>query len=274
MPQTNPPGLDLAAPLTQARSLAQDLLALLPNLALAAVTLLIAYVAARLSARLVHAVVRRANGNPTAGLLLGRLARGGVLMVGVLVALSTVFPSFQARDLIQLLGISGVAVGFAFKDIFQNFLAGVIILISRPFRIGDTIAVKSYEGIVEDIQTRATMIRTADNQRVVVPNTVLFSEEVKVLTAYDTRRTEVEMGIGYARDLEAARASVLAVLPSVAGVLPSPAPDVLVTGFTDTRATLRVRVWTRSDANLVVLRDEVARAARTAMAEAGVPLTA
>lgn len=273
MPQTAS-DVNLLTPLDQARLLVREFLALLPNLAAAAVTLAVAYLMARYTARLVEAVVRRANQNPTAGLLLGRLAKGFVLTVGVLVALSTVFPSFQARDLIQLLGISGVAVGFAFKDIFQNFLAGVIILVSRPFRIGDTIAVKGYEGTVEDIQTRATMIRTADNQRIVVPNTVLFSEEVTVRTAYGHRRTEVEMGIGYARDLEAARTAILSAIPGVASVMTDPAPDVLVVGFTDTRATLRIRFWTKCDANLPVIRDEVARAARTAMADAGIALAA
>lgn len=276
MPQTTLPEaqISLATPLEQARHLVREFLALLPNLALALVTLFVAYVISRYAARLAGAVVRRAGQNSTAALLMGRLATYVVMVVGFLVALSTVFPSFQAKDLIQLLGISGVAVGFAFKDIFQNFLAGIIILVSRPFRIGDTIMVKSYEGVVEDIQTRATMIRTADNQRVVIPNTVLFSEEVKVLTAYENRRAEVEMGIGYARDLEAARTVILGAVPSVEGVLESPAPDVLVVGFTDTRATLRIRVWTRSDANVPVVRDEVARTARRALLEAGIPLAA
>ena len=273
MPQTAP-DVSLLTPLDQARSLVRQFVALLPNLALAAVTLAVSWVVARYAARFVEAVMRRANQNPTAGLLLGRLATYVVLTVGVLVALSTVFPSFQARDLIQLLGISGVAVGFAFKDIFQNFLAGVIILVSRPFRIGDTIAVKGYEGTVEDIQTRATMLRTADNQRIVVPNTVLFSEEVTVRTAYASRRTEIDLGIAYSRDLEAARAAAQSAIGGVPDVLGSPAPDVLVVGFTDTRATLRLRVWTACDANLPVVRDEVARAARSAMADAGIALTA
>ena len=266
--------IDLGNPLKQVQGLANDLLRTLPNLVVAALMLLLAYFLAKWAAGLMRAVMQRAGQSASASLLIGRLATYVVMTVGFLVALSTVFPSFQARDLIQLLGISGVAVGFAFKDIFQNFLAGIIILVSRPFRIGDTIVVKSYEGVVEDIQTRATMLRTADNQRVVVPNTVLFSEEVKVLTAYDSRRAEVDLGVGYARDLEAARSAILEAVPSVAGVLASPAPDVLVAGFTDTRATLRVRVWTKADANLPVVRDEVARAARRALESAGIALAA
>ena len=266
--------IDFNNPVRQIQGLANDLLRMLPNVVLAALILVLAFILGRWTAGLVRSLMKRAGQSASAALLLGRLATYVVMTVGSLIALSTVFPSFQARDLIQLLGISGVAVGFAFKDIFQNFLAGIIILVSRPFRIGDTIVVKSYEGVVEDIQTRATMIRTADNQRVVVPNTVLFSEEVKVLTAYDSRRAEVDLGIGYARDLEAARTAILEAVPTVPGVLKSPAPDVLVAGFTDTRATLRLRVWTDSDANLPVIRDEVARAARRALEGAGITLAA
>ncbi len=163
MPQTTAAGVDFAGPLKQAQGLANQFLALLPNLILGAIVLGVAYVMGKYSARFVRAVVGRAGQPASVGLLLGRLATYVVVIFGVLVALSTVFPSFTANSLVQTLGIGGVAVGFAFKDIFQNFLAGVIILISRPFRIGDAIAVKGYEGSLVEIQTREKMIRTADN---------------------------------------------------------------------------------------------------------------
>lgn len=268
-----PLGIDLNNPLNQARKLADDFLRLLPNLVLAAVILAIAYVLSRYSAKLVRTLTHRAGQSAGVALLLGRFSTYIVFTIGILIALSTVFPSFQARDLIQLLGISGVAVGFAFKDIFQNFLAGLIILISRPFRIGDTIAVKGYEGVVEDIQTRATMIRTADGQRVVVPNTVLFSEEVKVVTAYESRRTELELGINYYRDLALARQTIFDAVSGVEGVLGDPAPDVLAYAFADVRTTLRVHYWTASDANGLAIRDAVISAIKHALDEAGIDLT-
>ena len=91
-------------------------------------------------------------------------------------------PSFQPAQLIQLLGISGVAIGFAFLDILQNFLAGILILLTEPFRLGDQIVVGGYEGTVEEIETRATSIRTYDGRRVVIPNSNLFTESVTVNT--------------------------------------------------------------------------------------------
>src|SRR5215475_5086765 len=80
----------------------------------------------------------------------------------LVVALSIVAPSFQAADLIKILGISGVAIGFAFQNILQNFLAGLLLLWSEPFRVGDEIKLDAFEGTVEEIQARATVIKTYD----------------------------------------------------------------------------------------------------------------
>lgn len=89
-----------------------------------------------------------------------------MILVGLFVALSIVLPSFKAGDLIQLLGISSVAIGFPFRDIFQNFLASILILLTEPFQIDDQIVFKDFEGTVENIQTRATTIRTYDGRRI------------------------------------------------------------------------------------------------------------
>jgi small-conductance mechanosensitive channel len=242
----------------QVQAITNDIVTMLPNLVLGALILLISFFLGKYAARLVRSLSHRAGQSSNVGLLLGRLAVYIVSIFGFLVALSTVFPSFKARDLIQVLGIGGVAVGFAFKDIFQNFLAGLIILISRPFRIGDVIAVKGYEGTVEDIQTRATMIRTYDNQRIVIPNSTVFAEEVKVVTAFDSRRTEIEFSVDYGADLAAVKEGILEVLRSTEGVDETPAPDVLTMNFGDSGLVLRVRYWvTPNKANILAVRDDV-----------------
>ena len=242
----------------QVQAITNDVITMLPNLVLGALILLISFFLGKYAARLVRSLSHRAGQNANVGLLLGRLAVYVVSIFGFLVALSTVFPSFKARDLIQVLGIGGVAVGFAFKDIFQNFLAGLIILISRPFRIGDVIAVKGYEGTVEDIQTRATMIRTYDNQRIVIPNSTVFAEEVKVVTAFGSRRTEIEFSIDYGADVTEVKAGILEVLRSTKDVDESPAPDVLTMNFADAGLVLRLRYWVTPDkANILAVRDEV-----------------
>ncbi|MHC5829262.1 MAG: mechanosensitive ion channel domain-containing protein, partial [Nostoc sp.] len=119
------------------------------------------FIASRIKA-LVKRLTRNRRYARNLGLVLGRLAQGVTVLIGLFIALSIVIPTFKAGDLIQLLGISGVAIGFAFRDILQNFLAGILILVTEPFQIDDQIVFKGFEGTVENIETRATTIRTYD----------------------------------------------------------------------------------------------------------------
>lgn len=265
--------IDVDNAVKQIQALANDIVTLLPNLVLALLLLGLAFVMSRYVAGLVQSLAHRAGQGRGVGLLLGRIAQYVVLILGLLVALSTVFPSFKARDLIQVLGIGGVAIGFAFKDIFQNFLAGIIILVSRPFRIGDQIVVKGFEGTVEDIQTRATHLRTYDNRIVVIPNTVLFSEEVTVLTGDKHRRSEYDLGIGYGDDIDHAKEVVLRTLTTLQKIETDPAPDVLIVGLDGSWVNLRVRWWTSAKrADVLAAQDEVLSALKKALTEEGIDL--
>ena len=140
-------------------------------------------------------------------LVLGRLAQALVLALGLLVAATVVAPSFHTADLIKVLGVGGIAIGFAFRDILQNFLAGILLLLHEPFRLGDQIKMDEFEGTVEAIETRATIIRTYDARRVVIPNGEVFTKALIVNTAYEKRRSEHIVGIGYGDDIEEAKKS-------------------------------------------------------------------
>jgi small conductance mechanosensitive channel len=147
---------------------------------------------------------------------------------------------------VSTLGIGGVALGFAFKDIFQNFVAGILLLVGQPFRVGDQIRMGEHEGTVDEILTRATYLKTYDGRRVIIPNSDLFTNAVTVNTAFATRRMEYDIGIGYGDDIEAARAIVLGVLGSIDGVLPDPKADVIVVALADSTVVLRARWWSSS----------------------------
>ena len=139
------------------------------------------------------------------------------------------------------LGIGSVAIGFAFKDIFQNFLAGILILITKPFRVNDQIVFKEYEGTVEDIQTRATYLKTYDGRRVVLPNGELFTNSVTVNTAFAQRRMEYDVGIEYGADIDRARGIILDILQRTEGVDPDPKADVIVVRLAESDVRLRAR---------------------------------
>ena len=127
-----------------------------------------------------------------------------VIIVGFMLAATVVVPSLKPGDLISGLGVSSVAIGFAFKDILQNWLAGVLILIRQPFEVKDQIEVNGFEGTVERIETRATIIKTYDGQRVVVPNSDIYTNSIIVKTAHEKRRSQYDVGIGYGDNLREA----------------------------------------------------------------------
>jgi small conductance mechanosensitive channel len=120
--------------------------------------------------------------------LLARLVQTGIFVLGFLIAFSVVAPSFRAGDLIKLLGVGSVAIGFAFQNILQNFLAGILLLLQEPFQLGDLISVTGIEGNVDDIQARATVIATKEGRRVVIPNAILFTSPVAVEVATGKQR--------------------------------------------------------------------------------------
>ena len=215
----------------------------LPYIVIAIIVYAMFHVAARSVRRVIRHFAERRRKHMNVGLVLGRLAEGGIMLLGVLVALVVAVPSFQPAQLIQLLGISGVAIGFAFRDILQNFLAGLLILLTEPFKINDQIIVGAFEGTVEEIQTRATTIRTYDGRRVVIPNANLFTESVTVNTAFPTRRLQYDVGIGYGDDIKHARSVILDALTGVHGVLKEPAPEALVVALADYSVTIRARWW-------------------------------
>lgn len=208
--------------------------------------------------------------NQALGILLGRLARGVVIGIGVLVAMAVALPSFQPSELLQLLGVGGIAIGFAFRDIFENFLAGILILLDQPFQIGDQIITGDYEGTVEEIQIRATYIRTYDGRQVVIPNSSIFKSSVMVNTAYNNRRSEYDVGIGYEDDIEQAQSIMLEVMRNTEGVLDSPQPDTIMMEMGDSAIVLRVRWWTQPDkATVLKVQNRVLRSIKNRLTDEG-----
>jgi small-conductance mechanosensitive channel len=173
---------------------------------------------------------------PNLGVVFARLVGAATILVGFLAAFSVVAPSFQAGDLIKILGIGGVAIGFAFQNILQNFLAGLLLLWAEPFRIGDEIKLDSYEGTVEAIQTRATIIKTYDGRRVVIPNADLFTHSVIVNTALDIRRWDYVVSLKSGRDLAELKSLIVSTVSKVPGVLSDPGPEALVMDLGDSDA--------------------------------------
>lgn len=247
-------------------------LALVPNLILALVILVIFYFLGKGVRSLIsRATAERDSAN--LGMVLGRLSQWLVLFLGLLVALAIVAPSVKPVDILSTLGIGGVAIGFAFRDILQNFLAGLLILLRQPFRVGDQIVVNSYEGTVEEIETRATMLKTYDGRRVVIPNGDIYTSSVVVNTAYETRRSQYDVGIGYGDDIGQAKQIMLQAMQHCKGVAADPAPDVVTADLAGASVNLRARWWTHSSrADVVKVSDRVITAIKHDLSDAGIDL--
>ena len=160
-----------------------EAISLLPNLLLAILIFLGFLVLAAGGKSLARRWIQRQRKHQGISLLMARLVQTSILTLGFLIALSIVAPSFKAGDLIKLLGVGTVAIGFAFQNILQNFLAGILLLLQEPFQLGDFISVTGIEGTVHDIQSRATIVNTKEGRRVVVPNAVIFTSPVGVESA-------------------------------------------------------------------------------------------
>jgi small conductance mechanosensitive channel len=254
--------------LDSAQHMADNLLARLPSLGIAVVVFLIFYFASVLLSGIIRRATKERRRN--LGVVFSRLAGAAVILLGLLVSFSIVAPSFQAGDLIKVLGIGSVAIGFAFQNILQNFLAGLLLLWAEQFRVGDQIKLDTFEGTVEDIQTRATTIKTYDGRRVVIPNAELFTHAVTVNTAFETRRWEYELSVNVTDRLAELKSSLVKTISQVEGVVSNPAPEALLTELSDASSgitKLRLTWWTKSSRQheMMASHDRVLTAIREAL---------
>jgi small-conductance mechanosensitive channel len=167
-----------------------------------------------------------------------------------------------------------VALGFAFRDVLQNLLAGILILLTRPFRIADQIRHGSQEGTVEDIWVRATVLRTYDNRRILIPNASLFTDKIEVITAHERRRPQFTLTIGNGDNIARARDIVAQVLRAKPGVLADPPPEALVTGPGTAGVDMVARFWINPPRRreAVDALDGAIEAVKRALTEAGLDL--
>ncbi len=197
-----------------------------------------------------------------------------IIFIGFMIAMVVALPGFTPAKLIGALGIGSVAIGFAFKDIFQNLLSGILLLISEPFRIGDQIVSGDYEGTVEDIKIRATIIKTYDGRQVVIPNSQLYTSALTVNTAYKQRRLQLAVGIGYADDIAEAKSEIMQALNRVESVSKKASPTIIAVNLGDSTVDLIVR-WFIDDgtqANKVSSIDQVLIEIKTALDKAGIDM--
>ena len=218
----------------------------IPAIITALVIVMLTRYAAQLARKVAHEIGDKTLESKSLRLLLVKTANITTWITGVVLACVVAFPGLKLGDIIATLGLGSVAVGFAFQDIFKNFLSGILILIQQPFQIDDQIIVDDYEGTVEKIDIRTTKIRTYDGERILLPNSQVFTSAVRVRTAFANRRTDLAVGVDYNTPLPKAKKILQNTIENVDGVLGFPGVEIDFVGFGDSSIDLAVRYWTTS----------------------------
>ncbi|USZ50903.1 mechanosensitive ion channel family protein [Halomonas sp. DN3] len=206
------------------------------------------FIIGRWVAKAVHRVVvkgmQRADVEPLLVKFLGNILYALLLTFVILAAISRI--GIQTASLIAVIGAAGLAVGLALQGSLANFAAGVMVIIFRPYRIGDYVEAGGVSGTVEDVQIISTELSTPDNRKIIVPNGQMMSGAVVNYSAHATRRVDLTVGVGYDDDIDTVRRVLESVVADDPRVLSEPAPNIRMNAMGDSAITWIVRPWVQA----------------------------
>jgi len=211
----------------------------------AIIILIIGRVVAGFVRKVIRRVLRRSNVDESIVGFAGSLVYALVIAFAVVASLSKF--GVETTSMVAVLGAAGFAIGFALQGSLSNFAAGVMILIFRPFRVGDFINAAGIAGTVKEISLFNTIISTPDNVKVIVPNGKVSGDIIKNYSGFDTRRIDLTVGIGYGSPIEKAISIINEIVKEDSRILPDPAPQIAVSELADSSVNLVVRPWVRKE---------------------------
>ncbi len=253
--------------------MAEGFIAALPNLAIGVVVLIITWLVAKFAVRIADRITGKTDIRPSLKNLIDTLVRLGIWLVGLMAALVVMMPGFTPASVIAGLGIGAVAIGFAFQDIFENFLAGVLIMLREKMRIGDVIECEGISGKVEHITLRETYVRKLSGEVTLVPNSMLFKNPVQILTDETQRRHEIMAGVSYDTDLDHAAKVIRSSVESCEAIDTDKGIDIFANEFGDSSVNFKVRWWSGSKPrDMWESTDQVVRAIKRGLDDAGIEI--
>jgi small conductance mechanosensitive channel len=197
---------------------------------------------------------------------LRNIAYAAMLVIVVVAALQSL--GVPTTSVMAVLGAAGLAIGLALKDSLSNIASGVMLIVQRPFHVGDFVQAAGLEGTVDQIRVFQTKLRTTDNRVVVVPNSLITTTPIINFTANPQRRIDLAVGVGYEDDLKTARAVLLEVAAANPLVLAAPPPEALVTTLGESSVNLELRAWVNTP-DYGNARSELTAAVRDGLVERG-----
>lgn len=265
------PGEALDLVVQKFESLWTGFLLSLPIILIGIVVFLIGFMLAAVLSRAFARGLDRTSTDPVVGRLLARIARTILIIGALLFALSVM--GVSVGNAVTFLAVLGFAVGLAIQGILENFVAGIILLVRKPFRAGDQVIVGEHEGTVEDIDFRVTTIVSYDGTTQLIPNGQVYANPITNLTGRGSRRSTLAVGVDYRDDHDAAREVIRSALEQVDGVLADPACEVLLTELGDSSVNFELRYWTEPSIRAVRhTQDRVLSAVKSAIEGAGMTI--
>lgn len=199
------------------------------------------------------------------------LSVGHALLLLMVIVASLNQLGVDTTSLVAILGAAGLAIGLSLQDSLKNFAAGVMLIVFRPFRVGDYVEAGGVSGVVEGINLFTATLMTVDNREVIVPNGAIYSGAITNYSRRSTRRVDMVFGIGYEADLKQAKALLETILAEDPRVLKDPAPVVAVAELADSSVNFVVRPWVASADYFAVLWDTT-EAVKLRFDEAGISI--
>lgn len=235
----------------------------------ALVFLLLAWFVAGWARRALRRGLGRTKFDPTLGKFLSNVARWVILTLAVIACLGTF--GVQTTSFAALVGAVGLAVGLGFQGTLGHLASGVLLLVFRPFRVGDMVNIAGTLGKVNEIDLFMTELDTPDGKRVIIPNNKIFGGVIENITHHPRRRVEVAVGVAYEADLDETRAVLERAVREIPGALPDPAPEVVLQELGSSSVNWQLRVWAPRD-DFLKIRQVTTRAAKVALDNAGITI--
>lgn len=217
--------------------------------------LFIGRIAAGVSRKVVRKMLENVKTEPTIVSFVGSLIYVLILTFTVLAALAKF--GVETTSMIAVLGAAAFALGFAMRDSLSNFAAGFLILVLRYYKVGDYIQSAGISGTVKEIQLFSTVLATPDNVKIMVPSGKIFGDVIKNFSVNDTRRIDLEVGIGYGSSIQKAMEIVMNLMKEDKRILAEPEPQITVSELADSSVNLIARPWVRKENYWPVKNDHI-----------------
>ena len=193
----------------------------------------------------VRIAMRKNNVEKTLETFICNLIRWALMVVVIIAAIAHV--GIETTSFIAVFGAAGLAVGLALQGSLSNFAAGVLIVLFRPYRVGDWIEAAGISGSVEQVQILTTVLTTGDNKQVIVPNSQIMDSIITNYSAKDTRRIDLVIGVSYDDDIDKVRKTLVDIIGSDERILKDPAPKIAVSELADSSVNFVVRPWSKTE---------------------------